>query len=95
MQESNYPVRRGHVLLSRALVERGHNLTDAETATGSGQGTIGRVLSLDRGVGMDLAAKIAKAYPDVPVGSWAEEPEDGEVVVPVPRGKARVAPVAP
>ena len=70
------------------MAARKHTITDASDAIGAGGGTLSRVLDGKRGVGMDLAAKIAKAYPEVYVGSWAEEPRSGEAMADVPRGRA-------
>lgn len=89
MQDPVRPPSLGHVLLTKALADRDHNLTEAEEATGSGQGTIGRVLDGKRGVGMDLAAKIARAYPEVVIASWAEDAPEDAVMAAVPRGKRR------
>lgn len=66
---------------------RGHSLTDAEEATAAGLGTISRVLSGKRGVGMDLAAKILAAYPEVPIASWAQQAPAGATLASIPRGR--------
>jgi len=82
------PPSKGQVLLSRAMAEQGHNVTDAAALVRAGLGVLGRVLTGKRGVGTDLAARIESAYPSVPMRAWAEEAAPGDVVAEVPRGKA-------
>ena len=89
------PPSKGQVLLSRAMVARGHNVTDAAALVKAGLGVLGRVLAGKRGVGTDLAARIESAYPEVPMRAWAETAADGETMVDVPRGRAPRGEVSP
>lgn len=80
--------RRGQVVLARAMVGRNHCVADVAAAVKVESSTIARILDGERGVGTDVAARIADEYPEVYMRAWTEPPDAGDDIVPeVPRGK--------
>lgn len=87
MQPNTKATRLGQVLLANAMIRMGHCPAAAAAHSECQASTIYRILTGDQGAGLEVATKLARAYPDVHVESWTTKPPEGALVPVVPRGK--------